>query len=127
VSEKQTRHGSGPKIAGIWLIVTGSIAVVVVLVTAFFLWAVAQGLAVGFGDPGNAPLPIILVIGLILAVPGIIALIGGLNALKRRRWGLALAGSICAMLYFNVLAVPALVFLVLSKKEFLPTVESLKR
>ncbi len=30
-------------------------------------------------------------------VPGAIAIIGGINALRRRGWGLALAGSICAL------------------------------
>ena len=30
-------------------------------------------------------------------VPGIIAIIGGIYSLKRRGWGLALAGSICAL------------------------------
>lgn len=45
-------------------------------------------------------------------VPGIIAIIGGIHALRRKRWGLALAGSIFALfgpagflLIFGLLAV----------------------
>jgi hypothetical protein len=107
-----------PKIAGILLISMGSVAIVGMLLGAFILWTFSEGVAEGYGTPGNAPLSIILAIGLILAIPGIIALIGGFNALKRQRWGLALAGSICAMLYFNVIGIPAMVILLSSRNEF---------
>ncbi len=57
---------------------------------------------------------------------GIVAVVGGIFALKRKRWGLALAGSICAIFSFvlipvlvNVpLAIAAIVLVVLGKGEF---------
>ena len=107
-----------PRIAGVLIIVTGSIGILGMLILAFLVWAVSEGMAVGFGYPNNAPLWIILVLGLIAAIPGVFAVVGGVSALNRRHWSLALAGAICACLYFNVLGIPALVLLILSKNEF---------
>jgi hypothetical protein len=47
---------------------------------------------------------------------GIVALVGGINALKRKRWGLALAGSILSLP--GVMAILAIIFVSLGKKEF---------
>ena len=52
-----------PRIAGILIIVTGSIGILGMLILAFLLWAVSEGMAVGFGNPSNVPLGIILVLG----------------------------------------------------------------
>jgi hypothetical protein len=107
-----------PRIAGIWLIVTGSLAVVFMLLASFVIWTFSEGLASGFGEPQNIPLSIIWVVGLIGAIPGIIAIAAGFFSIKRRRWGFSLAGSICVTVYFNFLGIPALILLILSKPEF---------
>ena len=39
---------------------------------------------------------VLMAIGIVLLVIGIIVLVGGISAIKRRRWGLALAGSLTA-------------------------------
>jgi len=52
-----------------------------------------------------------------LLVLGIIAIVGGISALRRKRFGLCLAGAICA-LPSVILGIPAIVFMSLSKKEF---------
>ena len=60
-------------------------------------------------------------LGLIAIIPiavGVVAIVGGIYALKRRKWGLALAGSICALLTATVLGIPSLIFVVLGKDEF---------
>jgi hypothetical protein len=72
---------------------------------------------------------------------GIIAIVGGIYALRRRRWGLALAGSICSLigceifrlvpLFFSwvlsshpylfdatILGILAIIFVLLGKHEF---------
>jgi hypothetical protein len=57
---------------------------------------------------------------------GIVAIVGGVFALKRKRWRLALAGSVCAIfsiwlipVLLNVpLAIAAIVLVVLGKGEF---------
>jgi len=47
--------------------------------------------------PGIVVLASTEMLGAPSIVPGIIAIIGGIHALKRKRWGLALAGAICAL------------------------------
>jgi len=52
-------------------------------------------------------------------VCGIIAIVGGIYALKRRIWGLALAGSICALIGpAGICGILAIVFVALGKREF---------
>jgi hypothetical protein len=54
-----------------------------------------------------------------LIVFGIIAIIGGAFALKRNVWGLALAGSICALVGpWFILGLLAVIFVSLGKGEF---------
>lgn len=60
--------------------------------------------------------PPLFVVGLPAIVISIVALAGGFCALTRRAWGLALAGSICAVPCW--LGIPAIVFVVLSREEF---------
>jgi len=52
---------------------------------------------------------------------GIVAIVGGICALRRTAWGLALAGSICAVVgpsFIPVLGVLAITFVSLGKGEF---------
>ncbi len=59
------------------------------------------------------------VLGVLLIITGIISIVGGAYALKRRKWALALAGAICATMTGNLLlGAPAIVFLSLSMREF---------
>ncbi len=57
-----------------------------------------------------------LVISIVALTFGIIALVGGISAIKRRRWGLALAGSILSLP--GVLAILAIIFVSIGKEEF---------
>jgi hypothetical protein len=68
-------------------------------------------------------------IGIII---GLIAVVGGTLAIRRRVWGLALAGAICALFpphpwgdltWTPVLGIFAIVFVVLSKNEFTDSVK----
>jgi hypothetical protein len=63
-------------------------------------------------------------VGIVL---GLIAIAGGVFAIRRKVWGLALTGAICAivpphpwgyLIWTPVLGISALVFVVLSKSEF---------
>lgn len=68
---------------------------------------------------------LVAVIATVITI-GIVAVVGGIFALKRKRWGLALAGSICGLFSFvfvpvlvNVpLAIAAIVLVVLGRGEF---------
>jgi hypothetical protein len=56
------------------------------------------------------------VIPLALAV---VAIVGGIYALKGTKWGLALAGCICAIFSYGFLmGIAATVFVILGKSEF---------
>jgi len=106
------------KIGAHILVVMGGLAGLSTLLAAFIIWTYSQGIAAGFRLPASAPLSLILALGLIFSIPAIIALVGGLNALKGQRWKLTLAGSICACLYFSILAIPVLIIIILSRSEF---------
>ena len=65
-------------------------------------------------------------VGMIFLALGVVAIIGGIFAIRRRVWGLALAGAICALfptpsiasilnIVFGILAI---IFLALSRNEF---------
>ena len=103
--------------AGVLAIVSGVLAV-----TQWVWFAVLEILADNLSALGG-----IVAVGFIIAIgSGIMAILGGVFALKRRRWKLALAGSICAI--FSVIFVPillnlplaiaAIVLVVLGRAEF---------
>lgn len=61
---------------------------------------------------------ILATIATYLAVAGIVSVVGGIFALQRKVWGLALAGAIAAVMPFWVFGVTSIVFVVMSKEEF---------
>ena len=97
-----------PTAAGILCIIAGVIGVItgiVVAVVGGIIGAFFGGAWGAFGVPS-----IIL---------GIIAIVGGSYALRRKIWGLALAGSICALLGpWAILGILAIIFVSLGKGEF---------
>jgi hypothetical protein len=58
----------------------------------------------------------------LIAIPllclNILAIVGGIYAIRRKGWGLALAGGICSIFPSQVLGVLAVVFIAISRKEF---------
>ena len=67
--------------------------------------------------PGLASTALI-VITVVAIVFGVIALAGGIHAVKRQRWGLALAGAILAIFIMPPLGVLSVIFVSLGKHEF---------
>ena len=59
----------------------------------------------------------LIIVGVPILALGIIAIIGGVSALRRKSFGLSLAGAICA-LPSHILGILAIIFVSLSKKEF---------
>ena len=59
----------------------------------------------------------LLIVGIVIAVLGIIAIVGGISAIRRDSFGLSLAGAICSLPSgtFGVLAV---IFVALARREF---------
>ena len=102
-----------PMTAGILDIVAGGFGLIGALAFVFvggimrflpdvppFLWPIFTAFAVPF------------------AIVAILAIVGGVYALRRKIWGLALAGSIAAFFSSWVLGIAAIVFTSLSKNEF---------
>jgi len=75
-----------------------------------------------YGGPGNhfTQTAIVWAVFLPYLLFCAVAIAGGIYALKRRLWGLALAGAICA--FFTIwawpLSIAAIVFVSLSREEF---------
>ena len=68
---------------------------------------------------GWAGVPIwLIIVGGLLLVLGIIAIVGGVSAVRRKSFGLSLAGAICALIPLNVLGLLAVIFVSLGKREF---------
>ncbi len=61
---------------------------------------------------------IVGVVGISRIILGVIALIGGIFARRRKLWELALAGSIMAILCAPPLGILSTIFVSMSKKEF---------
>lgn len=97
-----------PATAGTLSIIAGAIQVMLGIVVAAVLGIV--GIVVGMGWLGAIGVPFILL--------GAVAIAGGIYALRRKFWGLALAGSICSFVGPFPLGIPAVLFVVLSKDEF---------
>jgi len=68
-----------------------------------------------FGLARMALILVFVIPGLIL---GALSIIGGVFSLKRKYWGLALAGAIAAIFPFFPLGILAIIFVAMGKNEF---------
>ena len=116
-----------PIVAGILDIVGGALSIlgaIMLLIGIMFFIPVAMS-----GGPRPVPdmphwmipgvLSTVLVIGMVfLLIIGILPIIGGIYALQRKKWGLALAGSIVAIFGSSVLGIVATIFVAMSRDEF---------
>jgi len=63
--------------------------------------------------------PIYIVLGILaFAVMGLLAVVGGIFALRRKHWGIALAGAIVLVPASSLLGIAAVVLTVMAKDEF---------
>lgn len=104
-----------PTTAGVLGIIAGAFAVIVgILLAAIGIFA--GGFLGAIGSPGLGGL---VADGVAMRlILGIVAIVGSIYALKRRVWGLALAGSICSLFCVWFLGIPAIIFIVMAKGEF---------
>jgi hypothetical protein len=106
-----------PTTAGILAIIVGAIDLIfgIVIATVGIIGSSLIGWLFGAGFPGG----FLSVIGVPLIVLGIVAIVGGIHALNRKTWGLALTGSICALVSPGfLLGLLAIIFVSLGKGEF---------
>jgi hypothetical protein len=117
-----------PVVAGILDIVSGALGVVMGLFMALNLHAArAIQAAPRFSPNPGGTLPQMphiffpgmgLAMGIALIVLGVLAIIGGIFALRIKAWGLALAGAIAGVITGRLLGIVALIFIVLGRKDF---------
>ena len=98
-----------PTTAGILTIIGGIVGI------AFGAIFATVGTAFLFGIPG---LELMAGIGGGIIAMGVIALIGGIMALKRKTWGFALTGAIFAIFPIVPLGILAIIFVAMGKSEF---------
>jgi len=122
--ESSGSHRSGLLTAGgILSIVGGALEMISgAVVTALTMSGVIPGVFhLPWWMPGNRfeihIMPSFTYLGVPLLVLGIIAIVGGVSALRRKSFGLSLAGAICA-LPSNILGILAVIFVALSKRKF---------
>jgi|SRR4030042_118998 hypothetical protein len=102
-----------PMVAGILDIIAGSWGLI--LAFAFiFIGSVTRFVP----DVPPYLFPIFTALSLPFAIVGILAIVGGIYALRRKIWGLALAGSIAAFFPSWIIGLPAIILTALSKNEF---------
>jgi len=112
--ETTKKRTSLPLIAGILAIAAGGFKVFSVLgLIAYGLFAIAPPTIANIG-------PLTLFLGAIIPLVILIALaiLGGICAIQRKRFGLALTGAIAALLPFSLLGLASIILLAISKEEF---------
>ena len=102
-----------PKTAGILSIIAGLTA----LISSPLLIAYGSIATLGIisGDWWGF---FLLQVGFLLIPTSIIAIVGGIFSIRRRKWWMALTGSIAAIICFLFLGIPAVIFVTQSKREF---------
>jgi hypothetical protein len=107
-------------IGGIWVIVLGGL--VGSLAGWGEMWQPWMGeMAPMFPDIMGMISTWAIIGGVILLVFGVIALVGGVHAIRRKRWGLALAGAILSFPFIPfgaILGLLAVIFVSLGRGEF---------
>jgi len=126
--------GNNAKVGGILSIVSGGLGVLIgclyilmIFMFNFMFTNILETIPQTPMDP-EFPFPIFQFmaiiyggIGLILALIGALAIVGGIFALMRKHWGWALAGAIASNIVFYPCGIPAVIFVCLGKDEFAAT------
>ena len=107
-----------PTVAGILNIISGALGLIGAATLFIGFGATSGALDIPTGPiPGFVP-GIVLVMAISSTIIAILALVGGIYAVQRKKWGWALTGSIAAILAFLPLGIVATIFTVVSKDEF---------
>jgi hypothetical protein len=107
-------------VAGALQVIGGAImALMTMVITIPVRWALIPWHPGDWWRPIMPVMPFgLIIIGVLLIIAlGIVAIVGGVSALRRRSFGLSLAGAICA-LPSGILGILAVIFVSLSKGEF---------
>ena len=105
-----------PRIGGILVIISGVLGL---LGTASYSIGLGDA-GSGFGKGDIPPFMPSIIFGMPIPslIIAVLALVGGIFALRRKNWVWSLTGSVAATLSFLLLGVPAIILIALSKDEF---------
>ena len=112
-----------PIMAGILGIVSGAIGMVgglyfVVLTSLFHTMHEIMNVDPIIIEQTEQIISRLFAVPFVLVFVGIISIIGGVYALQRRIWGLALAGAICSCVVFPFFGIPSIIITGLAQEEF---------
>ncbi|MFC1913407.1 hypothetical protein ACFLX7_04375 [Chloroflexota bacterium] len=113
-----------PVVAGILNIFAGVIHLIGFIGVIIAIIAIGSGVHLWQYAPEIFPTAIglaqtiLIIIAVFLAISGILPLVGGIYSIQRKKWGLALAGSIAAIFGTVLLGILAVIFTAISRDEF---------
>ncbi len=116
-----------PTVAGVLCVISGAVGFTSFFVLGLALFILGRPLSFIPGIPDLLPVlatNLLLFLAIISITAGGLSLVGGIFAARRKKWGLALTGSIAAVLaaipFFGPLpvGVAAILLVALSKDEF---------
>ena len=121
-------RGSSGTIAGVLSIVSGALGILSgIFFAAFTVFFLKMFSGPSF-SPGMQEMPeqvlnimaaVYGLTGFVIIIIGVLGIIGGIFALKRKLWGLALAGTIAGAVTFFPCGIAAVIFVCLGKSEFI--------
>jgi hypothetical protein len=111
------------RVGGILTIIAGAFGVLGLFWMLFAILIIRFAFSEALGSAPPAEFLTMMTIlysiwGICLALVGALGVVGGVFALKKRRWGLALAGAIAGGVTFFPCGIPAIIFVTLAKPEF---------
>ena len=112
ISNDPTRSASRswmPPTAGVLSVASGGLGILTGLLVGTVLAAI--GSIIGAPHAGVLAVP--------MMVFGLLAIVGGVFAIQKKVWGLALVGSISALMWpYTLLGILSIIFVSLGKREF---------
>jgi hypothetical protein len=102
-----------PTTAGVLTIISG-----VVYFLCLFCLLIAGFITGALPEVPNWVSKLLYGLSIPTVILGVLAITGGVFAMKRRAWGMALTGAIAAFIISFVFGLCAIIFLAMSKREF---------
>jgi len=113
MNKSDAREKWEPRVAGILDIISGVLAIIGYVVLVNF-----GSFSVFIKDIPVSSRYIMFGISEVLAISGLIAIVGGIFALNRRAWTMALVGSIAALFVSALPGIAAVILTAISRKDF---------
>ena len=112
------------RVGGILSIVAGAFGALWIIVAVFLIVASFFVYTEPYYDVAPSTDVLLIAIlfygfmGLLFLAAGVLAIVGGVFALRKKVWGLALTGAIAGTIAFFPCGIPAIIFTSLGRKEF---------